>query len=90
VVAFDRRLRFDGHGSGGTNMQTKALRTLVVLSAAATFTLAVALPANALSLNVIGGNGANGAEPKERPAWLGDRWLADRAGRGIGGNHDPQ
>jgi hypothetical protein len=25
-----------------------------------------------------------------RPAWLGDRWLADRAGRGIGGNRDPK
>lgn len=48
MIAFDRRLRLDGRGSG---------RTLVFLASAAMLTSAVALPANALTLNVIGGNG---------------------------------
>jgi hypothetical protein len=56
VIAFDRRLRFDGRGSGGTNMQTNTLRTLVFLASAAMLTSAVAFSANALTLNVIGGN----------------------------------
>ena len=59
MITFDRRLRFDNRGSEHAN-------ELVFLASAAMLTSAMALLANALTLNVTGDNGTEVNRPAHR------------------------